>query len=432
MNWRSLRVNGSLRQLGWNTVGLYLDTAASYVFSIIAIPYLVRVLGPVGFGLVAFAQSFVAYFTTFVDYASLLGGTRLAAAQRHDPLRLSVLAWNSVFARLLLAVLALPLIFLLAFFIPSIRDAAPIVAALSGILLAQALSPTWIFQGLERMPVLALINLTINVAAIVAILLLVRGPEDVLTCAFLFAAAPLAASVVGLAWLMITTPLHFARPRPREILQLLRGGFTLSLSTAAVTAYTTGNAFLLGLLADKETVAYYAAAEKLVRLVVRGIGPITQALFPRMVRAAAASEDALFRRAGVAWAAFVGIGGAAALFLWIAAPILVRVLLGEDFARSTTVLRVLTLLPPLIVTSNVLGIQLLIPLHMDRAFAMSVASAGLVNVAAALLLVPTFGEQGMALSVVSAEAFAVVALAYYLRSRFPSLRPRSHATRDAR
>jgi O-antigen/teichoic acid export membrane protein len=63
---------------------------------------------------------------------------------------------------------------------------------------------------------------------------------------------------------------------------------------------------------------------------------------------------------------------------------------------------------------------------------MSVASAGLVNVAAALLLVPTFGEQGMALSVVSAEAFAVVALAYHLRSRFPSLRPRSHATRDAR
>ena len=51
-----------------NAASLYVIQSANYILPLITIPYLVRVLGPAGFGAVAFCQSLIAYFMIFVDY----------------------------------------------------------------------------------------------------------------------------------------------------------------------------------------------------------------------------------------------------------------------------------------------------------------------------------------------------------------------------
>jgi len=51
-----------------NATSLYIIQFAQYILPLITVPYLVRVLEPSGYGLVAFCQSFIAYFIILTDF----------------------------------------------------------------------------------------------------------------------------------------------------------------------------------------------------------------------------------------------------------------------------------------------------------------------------------------------------------------------------
>src|SRR4029077_4445024 len=115
---------------------------------------------------------------------------------------------------------------------------------------------------------------------------------------------------------------------------------------------------------------------------------------------------------------------------FIGAPFLVRVVLGPGFDSAVVVLRILALLPPLIAISNVLGIQWMLALGLDRLVNVIVISACVLNVGLALILVPRYQQVGMAAAVVASEA--LVAFGLYAVLRMKNLDPLVIAGSSAR
>jgi PST family polysaccharide transporter len=274
--------------------------------------------------------------------------------------------------------------------------------------IGQAASMSWFFLGIEQVRGAASFEVLGKALSAGSIFFLVSHPgHEWRVLALQGVGALLSAGIC--VWLIYRrVPVRI--PTLGSVWGSLRMGWTMFLFRGSVTLYTTGNAFILGLFVPPRYVGYYAGAEKISKAFIGLLNPVSQSFFPRLSHLVHHARDRAVRLLRVS----LGLMGTGAFLLglavFVAAPMLVRVILGWDYQGAVPVLRVLSLLVPLIALSTVLGIQWMVPLGMDRAFNSIVVSAGAVNIVLAVLLAPRFGEMGMAWSVVAAEAYVTAGM----------------------
>jgi len=400
-----------------NAASLYVIQFAQYILPLITVPYLVRVLEPSGYGLVAFGQGFIAYFTIFADYGFALSATRKISLEREDISAVSWTASNVWASKALLGAAGFILLLLAVSLVPKLQESSTLLLILYGAVIGSVLFPTWLFQGMERMVAISVINLIMQLFILFGVFTLVHRPEDYIIYAVIISAGSIFSGLAGTVIAFFMFKLKPVTPSRRSIIETLREGWVLFLSMSSVSLYTAGNAFILGLLANTTAVGYYSAAEKIVKAVLGLLGPITQAAYPKFSRMAFESKD-LALQWGRRMLFLVGsMALILSLVLFIAAPLIVRIILGPQYEPSITVMRLLAALPLLIAISNVLGVQIAFPFGLEKAILNLVFMAGIINILLALLFVPSLGANGMALSVLLAECFVTCSYFIYLMTK---------------
>src|SRR5580704_19568321 len=92
-----------------NAASLYGVQIATYAVPLVTIPYLARVLGVSGWGLVAIAQGFGSYIALLGEYGFGLSATREVARQRDDREKLADIFAGVLGAKLALLAISIPL-----------------------------------------------------------------------------------------------------------------------------------------------------------------------------------------------------------------------------------------------------------------------------------------------------------------------------------
>ena len=134
-----------------NFTSLSVLQLSNYLFPLIILPYVVRVLGPDKYGLVQFAAAFNSYFLILCDYGFGLTGTRMISQNRNDHQNLSRIFSSIVIIRLLLFVFSFALITVVVFSFERFILEWQVFLLSSGIVFGSTLFPLWFFQGLEQM-----------------------------------------------------------------------------------------------------------------------------------------------------------------------------------------------------------------------------------------------------------------------------------------
>jgi PST family polysaccharide transporter len=247
----------------------------------------------------------------------------------------------------------------------------------------------------------AMIEAWAKVLAALGVFLWVKGPED----GWRVLALQAIAMSVSLAWLTLwmyrEIPMH--RPRLAQALQTLKESAGVFLFRSSSGLYLQANAFVLGLLATPQVVAFFGGAERVIRAAMNLFHPLSQTLFPRMSHLMVADPDRAQRLLTVGLMGMGGLGIAMGITAAVGAPTLVHLILGPGYEATIPVLRVLSVLPPVIAVGTVFGIQWALPMGLERPFYLFVLSAGVINIILAVLLVPRYGAVGMAVSVMTAE-----------------------------
>ena len=140
----------SRRVIG-NAVSVMTVQAGTYLLPLINIPYLLRVIGPEHYGLIAFSQAVMAYFITLNDYGFNLSATRELAVRRDDPVLRSELYSAVMAIKSSFCLLSFFILLALVRFVPRFHEHGPIFFASFGIVVGTMLFPQWYFQGIEKM-----------------------------------------------------------------------------------------------------------------------------------------------------------------------------------------------------------------------------------------------------------------------------------------
>lgn len=407
--------NGRHAGLARNIFFLYVLQGLNYVVPMAVLPYLVRVLGMESYGLIAFSQSFAQYFTLLTDYGFNYSATRSIAKSEGNETQISRLFWSVLLIKVLLMIAGAIIMLAIVSTVPRFhQNTSFFVVAYLGVL-GSVLFPTWYFQGIERMGYISGIIGFSRLAAAVALFVFVHHPSDALLALGIQSGSLLLGGIAGMWAAVRRSNLHFRKPALDDLTHVLRDGWHLFVSSAAVSLYTNTNVFLVGLLAGNLEAGYFSAAEKLIRALQGLITPISQALFPHMNSLACHSRQLALQlaRRTLQWMACLSFAAGVVLFA-LAAPI-VSLCFGHGAAGTLSVVRWIAFLPFFISISNVLGVQTMVTFGFDKQFSRILIAAGLFNLALAIPLIHLFAASGAACSVLCTEFLVTVTMITLLK-----------------
>ncbi len=398
-----------------DALALYSVAALYYIFPLIQAPYLARVFGLETWGTLAFIGGFTLYLNLLVEYGFGLFGMREVARLQHDPAAIAEVFASVLGAKLMLSALAVAVSLAVWQLVPIYRAHSLLFWLMVAATLVAAMNLTWFFQGIERIKVVSYLDVALRLVAMGSMFWLVKGPEDAWKLAATFLLVPVVCVAYSFFWYYRHYPAR--RPGVRQSLAALKAGWALFQYRCTTSFYTMGSTFLLGLLSTPQVVGTFAVAEKIYRALLGLLWPVHSVLFPRTSNLVQASrqEAARFAQRSLIGLGLLGLclGG----FLYVASPLLVRLLMGEQYMASVPTLRLMAVLPVLIAVSTVLGSQWMLSMGMERATNAITLLASALNVLLVCLLVPRLAHDGMAWAMVGTEVFVTTVTYAFLRRR---------------
>ena len=409
---RITQIIESKKVLFKNFTSLSLLQIANYVFPLITLPYLVRVLGPAKYGLVNFASAFVAYFGILTDYGFNLSATRDLSVCIKDEKKVSTIFSSVLMIKLAIYLISIFLFVAIINIFPQFQDHPLLyIISFAGVM-GSTIFPIWLFQAYEKVYFILFINVAVRTIFTISIFIMISSENDFLLFALLSSIANLVVGLTGLIFAVSRLKVKLIFPGINEIKQQVSNGWNLFLSTLWINLYTTSNIFILGLFARPDIVGYFAAADK-IRMAFQGIlSPVTQSVFPYVNKLLSESYDKFvnFNKKLLRITSLTGL--LISTFLFVFASTISDLILGHEYQRSILILKIIAWLPFIIIISNVLGIQTMIPLKKQKVFSTILFAAAVINILISLFLVPAYFEIGTSISLLITEIF--VSSAFYI------------------
>jgi PST family polysaccharide transporter len=390
-----------------NLIALYAVQASTYALPLLTFPYLARVLGPSGWGVVVYAQAIGAVIASVVEYGFDISASRETSRQRNEPDRLSALISGVLGAKFLLAILCMGGALVSRPFTYHIAPSLALFWASTIWGVCQGINMLWFFQGLERMRLASALEIGGKALATLSIFVLVHKPDD----GWKVMASQCVGCVVahGVTVVLAYREVGFRWPTPTSVWNALRLGGSMFLFRAVQGLSGSINGLILGSVAPVAALGEYAGADRITRVFQQGMWPVNQALYPKLAQQAQDSPMSALKTVRLSLFFLGGLGLIFGLAIFFGAPLLVHLVLGPAFRNSVPVLRVFSLWIPLIALCTVMIFQLLLPNHLDRQFNFVNVTAALLGIVSTLLLAPRYNALGVAWSAVAVQLYTLLA-----------------------
>lgn len=381
------------------------------VAPLITTPYVSRVLGAKGIGIVSYTDSVTSYFVLFATLGITTYGQREISYVQDNRESRTTVFWNTKCLQFITSLISLVFFLMFAAF----QDNKLLYIIYSINIIAVFADITWLFQGMEEFQKIVLRNTFFKIINIAYIFIVIRSKYDV--C--LYALGLCAFTLLGNISLWIYLPKYVDKIDLKKIHPFKELPVVLSLfiPTIAIQIYTVLDKTMIGLITQNAFEnGYYEQAIKISKMVLAIVTALGTVMIPRIGFYFEKGELEEVKRLMYRGYRFVWFLGIPLCFgLITVSSNFVPWFYGEGFDKVVDLLRILALLILAIGINNVTGMQYLIPTKRQNVFTLTVIIGACVNFVMNLILIRYFQSVGAALASVVAEAVIAVIQIFIVR-----------------
>ena len=401
-----------------NIASLGVVQIVNYIFPLITIPYVARIIGPDGFGTIIYITALVSYFVLIISFGFDFTATRQLTASPNDYIRRSKIFSEVTGSRIILF-LGCVLMFILCFqFFEILSQNIKLSVILFLSVFTPLLTPQYIFQGMQKLSVLSYFTLFKGLINAVLIFSLISSKDDLLIYASIGIFSNLLVNISALLYVVFVIKVRFFVFPLNHYFQYLKNSRHIFFSSVVYSLYTTANTIILGLYATTAEIGFYTTAVGLIIILQTIINvPVSSSLFPYIGSAFSVSkEEGLQKLRKILPLVLYGTV-LICLSLIILAPWIVTLIYGEAFRDSVNVVRILGMIPVLSVLGGSMGIQVMLNLKMDKTFLKITALGAAFSIVSNFIMGYYFNYIGVSITYLTTEVLIVIGLFYALKQK---------------
>lgn len=403
-----------------NIFNLSILHAVNYLLPIITIPYLIRVLGTTNYGLVVMASSLMGVLIIINDYGFNYTATKSISVNRNNKIQIDAI-FNSVMGvkYLLLIFLSITLL-ILSSLIQTLSDNWLLYVYTFGMVIGSTLYPIWYFQGIEKMKFITLIDLFSKGVSTILIFTIIKKPEDYLLVPLLTSSSYLLSGTISMVIIRKTFKVRYYIPNWKEIRKQLSEGWHVFNSSFFNSLFAIGTPFIVGMFSDGNMVTYFSIPQKIIKAVRKIYAPIAQALFPN-ISLRFQKDEAQSLNFVIKLLKYLSISMfIICSIIFATSEIIIELVTGEVLLEAIIILRILSIVPVFFVTGNILGIQTMLNIGMEKNYSTIVSFVSISGLLLLLLLTWKYSGYGASIAILSTEITLTILIILKIRKKIIS------------
>lgn len=413
--YKLIKIAPKRKGLVENISFLFLLQILNYILPLITIPYLIEVLGAGRYGLIAFIQAIIYYLMIFSDYGFNITATKEISINRNNHNRVSEIFTSIMLIKIVLIVISAIILFFIILWVEKVRDESLMTIYGFGMVVGYAIFPTWLFQGMEKMKFVTIVNGITKIIFTILIFVFIKTQQDYIYVLLINSLGFIVSGIISLIIAFKVFKVKIKLISGKEIIHQLKEGWYLFVSTMSISVYRNSNIVILGFLASNNAVAYYSVAEKLIKVIQSLSNPISQALFPHFSLFISKDKKNAFRSfyrialiLGLSLLVLVAI-------LSLSAKIFSHIIFDEVNVSFIYALQILSFVVFFGGMNYLLGVVGLVNLNQGKGFSIMVIISGALNILLCIILITYLGEIGAAIALMCAEGFLFLLIIIKLR-----------------
>lgn len=395
-----------------------INTGTQMLFPLITFPYVCRVIEADGIGQINFFQSIISYISLFTCLGIPMYAIREIARDRSDVVQMNRTAMEILLLHSMLTLVGYAIVAILCLTVPQIQVNIPLFLILSLTIFFTAIGCEWFYQGIEDFKYITIRGLFIKTVSVVLLFIFVKGKTDLLYYGCYTVFGVLGGNIFNFFRLrkyihrenIIFSELHIKR-HVKPVLKV----FSFSVVTSI---YLQLNTVLLGFLKNALAVGYFAAATKVMQMLLTMSACLGSVMMPRASHLIAENkEDEFNRLIQKSYDFTLAIALPMTIGLIFCAPSLITALCGVKFEHSILPSQIIAPIILMVAISNVFGIQVLFPKGKINIVTLCCGIGAVADLILNLCLIPFFSFIGTSIAYLGAEVATTVSM-YFIGRRY--------------